>query len=276
LTSAIKKNYILQSQLDFPQPTPTHDERDVYLDEICPYRNKSAQHMELDPHGHLVVSFSDMFRSVLFHPNLTFISLLSAATPPRFKFDQLGRIIFVLGRTAISIDPGSRDEKWFGYGSLHSPRDVVEDKEGNYIVVDTYGLMVFDTKSKDRDFPKKQIFYPQNTLISPIYVDLNNGDIIGIDSPNSKIWIYDGAWDRSFGEEGDRDGQFIDPCAIAVDHNSNILVADCNRIQIFTASGQFLMKMGGNGELKNPKSFVLDREGNIRVIDESNKLLTFG
>ncbi len=58
---------------------------------------------------------------------------------------------------------------------------------------------------------------------------------------------------RSFGTYGSGQGQFINPCGVAVDGEGNILVADDNnRIQKFTAEGQFLTSVGteGNGRLQ--------------------------
>ena len=57
---------------------------------------------------------------------------------------------------------------------------------------------------------------------------------------------------RSFGTRGSGQGQFDWPCGVTVDGEGNILVADRlnNRIQKFTAEGQFLTAAAGSGPLQ--------------------------
>ena len=57
---------------------------------------------------------------------------------------------------------------------------------------------------------------------------------------------------RSFGTRGSGQGQFDWPCGVTVDGEGNILVADRlnNRIQKFTAEGQFLTAAAGSGHLQ--------------------------
>ena len=93
----------------------------------------------------------------------------------------------------------------------------------------------------------------------------------------------------SFGKRGSGQGEFNDPCGLAVDGEGNVLVADRgnHRIQKFTVEGQFLAAVGteGNGSLqfsyptgvayniKNRMVYVVDW-GNCRV-QVLNSDLTF-
>ena len=95
-------------------------------------------------------------------------------------------------------------------------------------------------------------------------------------------------WLRAFDTLGSDQGEFDDPCGVAVDGEDNILVADYanNRIQKFTADGQFLTAVGteGSGPLQfhhlrdiafNPSNnqiYVSDENNHIQIL---NSDLTF-
>ena len=87
---------------------------------------------------------------------------------------------------------------------------------------------------------------------------------------------------RSFGKRGSGQGEFNEPCGLAVDGEGNILVADRGnrRIQKFTVEGQFLAAVGTEGNptdvaynIKNRMVYVVDG-GNCRV-QVLNSDLTF-
>ena len=60
------------------------------------------------------------------------------------------------------------------------------------------------------------------------------------------LFSSDGTHLRSFGREGQRNGEFKFPTGIAFDSIGNILVADCfnHRVQIFDENGNFLGSFG--------------------------------
>jgi DNA-binding beta-propeller fold protein YncE len=70
---------------------------------------------------------------------------------------------------------------------------------------------------------------------------------------------------------------------VAVDAAGNVFVAEdyrC-RIQMFTATGTFLVSWGmpgtGNGQLNNPRGLATDASGNLYVVDtNNNRIQVFG
>ena len=75
---------------------------------------------------------------------------------------------------------------------------------------------------------------------------------------------------------GQGQGQFANPDDLAVDAAGNVYVPDGsnNRVQVFTASGQFVRQFGtlgtGAGQLTNPNAVAVDSAGNAYVADRSN------
>ena len=79
-----------------------------------------------------------------------------------------------------------------------------------------------------------------------------------------------------WGSYGDGDGELNMPWGIAVDELGDVYVADWrnDRIQKFTADGEFIFKFGrsgsGNGELNRPAGIAVDMHGDIYVADTEN------
>ena len=118
----------------------------------------------------------------------------------------------------------------------------------------------------------------------------SEGNVYCSEEFQQKILIFneDGEEIGGWGEEGDGEGQLNAPSGLAFDSDGNLLVVDSknNRIQKFTADGQFLSSMG-EGELNLPWGIALDGDGNIYVADWGNSravkfsadgdlLMTFG
>ena len=78
------------------------------------------------------------------------------------------------------------------------------------------------------------------------------------------------------GVSGSGPGQFANPDDLAVDSSGNVYVPDGsnNRVQKFTATGQYLTEFGtlgtGAGQLTNPNAVAVDSAGNVYVADRSN------
>jgi DNA-binding beta-propeller fold protein YncE len=116
--------------------------------------------------------------------------------------------------------------------------------------------MVFGRKqeaSDDRTGPLKKVqpaLPPQDGLfrqVTDVAWDRNGNAYISDGYINSRIAKVskDGDWLKSFGEPGDKPGQFNTPHSIAVDAQGNVYVADRgnSRIQVFDGDGRFLRQI---------------------------------
>ena len=80
----------------------------------------------------------------------------------------------------------------------------------------------------------------------------------------------------NWGEFGENEGQFNMPWGICVDELGEVYVSDWrnDRIQKFTADGEFVMSIGGSGngkgEFNRPTGVAVDGDGDIYVSDWGN------
>ncbi|XP_015774193.1 PREDICTED: E3 ubiquitin-protein ligase TRIM71-like [Acropora digitifera] len=141
----------------------------------------------------------------------------------------------------------------------------------------------FKTEFKPRLFKPVLSFGKQGSAPGifdlPWGIAVNDKDEIAVaDSGNHRIQIFlgDGAHLRSFGRNGNQQGQFSCPRGITF-YNNNIIVSDTynNRIQIFDDQGHYLDQFGGKGNLNHqldcPYGLSIDSDGNIIVADFINK-----
>ena len=125
------------------------------------------------------------------------------------KFNPEGRVVMVFGRKQEASDEGTEP--------LKHPKPPLPPVDGMFRQVTD---MAWDSAG--------------NTYISDGYV---NSRIAKADK--------DGVWLKSWGEPGDKPGQFNIPHSIAVDAQNNVYVADRGnrRIQVFDTDGKFLRQM---------------------------------
>jgi len=125
------------------------------------------------------------------------------------KFNPEGRVVMVFGRKQEASDEGTEP--------LKHPKPPLPPVDGMFRQVTD---MAWDSAG--------------NTYISDGYV-------------NSRIAKVDknGVWLKSWGEPGDKPGQFNIPHSIAVDAQNNVYVADRGnrRIQVFDTDGKFLRQI---------------------------------
>jgi DNA-binding beta-propeller fold protein YncE len=125
------------------------------------------------------------------------------------KFDPTGRVAMVFGRKQEASDEGTEP--------LKHPKPPLPPIDGQFRQVTD---MTWDAAG--------------NTYISDGYI-------------NSRVAKVDknGKWLKSFGEPGDKPGQFNTPHSIAADAQGNIYVADRGnrRIQVFDGDGKFLRQI---------------------------------
>ena len=80
----------------------------------------------------------------------------------------------------------------------------------------------------------------------------------------------------SFGEYGNDEGQFNHPWAIAVREDGDLFISDWgnNRIQHFTADGDFIKQFGNTNDneslLNRPAGIAVDHDGDVYVADRKN------
>jgi DNA-binding beta-propeller fold protein YncE len=125
------------------------------------------------------------------------------------KFNPEGRVVMVFGRKLEASDEGTEP--------LQHPKPPLPPVDGLFRQVTD---MAWDAAG--------------NTYISDGYV---NSRVAKVDK--------DGNWLKSWGEPGDKPGQFNTPHSIAVDANGNVYVADRGnrRIQVFDGAGKFLRQI---------------------------------
>jgi hypothetical protein len=125
------------------------------------------------------------------------------------KFNPEGRVVMVFGRKQEASDEGTEP--------LKHPKPPLPPVNGMFRQVTD---MAWDSTG--------------NTYISDGYV---NSRIAKADK--------DGVWLKSWGEPGDKPGQFNIPHSIAVDAQNNVYVADRGnrRIQVFDTDGKFLRQI---------------------------------
>ena len=110
-------------------------------------------------------------------------------------------------------------------------------------------------------------------LSSPrgVAVDARTGDVFIADSGNARIVRLDadgnllGTW----GEAGEGLDQFIEPADLVVEPDGSVLVLDAmaQRLQRFTADGQFLASFGSDLTLYRPRGLAIDPAGQLAVAD---------
>jgi hypothetical protein len=125
------------------------------------------------------------------------------------KFNPEGRVVMVFGRKQEASDDGT--------GPLKKPVPPLPPVDGLFRQVTD---VAWDAAG--------------NAYISDGYV---NARVAKVDK--------DGNWLKSWGEPGDKPGQFNTPHSIAVDAQGNVYVADRGnrRIQVFDGDGKFLRQM---------------------------------
>ena len=127
----------------------------------------------------------------------------------------------------------------------------------------------------ERDSGRRKFNAPDGIAISLI-----TGQVYIADCGNHRIQVLNpDLTSHSFGKEGSANGQFNNPCDIAIDSQGLVYVADGgnHRIQKFTSNGKFVAQIGtfgsGPGQLNWPSSITIDTAGTglVYVSDNVNR-----
>ena len=145
----------------------------------------------------------------------------------------------------------------------------------------------FASQVKTREFKPALSFGQRGSdagmLKCPWGVAVNERNEIAVtEAGNNRIQVFssDGTYLRSFGREGDKQGEFDFPAGIAFDpKNGNIIVADHynHRVQLFSEQGEYLHQFGEPGNLDHqlqlPLGLSVDSDCNVIVTDSGNKVI---
>jgi tripartite motif-containing protein 2/3/tripartite motif-containing protein 71 len=169
-----------------------------------------------------------------------------------------------------------------GYGQFNSTRGVAVDDDGNILVADkdNHRIQKFApdgrfilSVGKEGSNPLK-FSQPMSVAIHPL-----NKRVYIADYGNHRIQILnpDLTFSSSFRSLGSGNGHFQKLWDVAFDSTGNVYVTDFgnNLIQVFTAEGQFLRKLGmgrgrGDGELNGPTGISIDSEDVVYVTEFGN------
>jgi len=117
----------------------------------------------------------------------------------------------------------------------------------------------------------------------PTDIAIGPGGMYIADQFNSRVQRFSldgqflGAWGgRPTQDEPPGDGQFLEPVGVATDAAGNVYVSDfrADRVQKFTADGQFILKWGttgtGEGQFQRVGGLAVGPDGFLYVVDPAN------
>ncbi len=168
--------------------------------------------------------------------------------PGGLALDPIRRRLYVANTKKSAVRSYTLEGKFlFSIGEtdeikLSYPTNITVDSQGNIYVVETgnFRAQVFDPEGKFLRIIKG---VKPNNLIRPKGIAIDSeGHIYIVDSALQKVFMFDrdGNFILSFGEGGNRPGQFSVPAGIATDAEDRIYVVDQlnMRVQVFQYLGE--------------------------------------
>lgn len=205
------------------------------------------------------------------------------AMPSDVAVGEDGSIYVVSGgnhEVSVFDDKGVRLATLGGQGSepgqLFEPVGIDTGPDGEIYVADKGNerLLVF---SADRRFRREISLLEEGETVVPVDVAVSaDGSELFVTANNSHrvaVFARNGKFLRSWGGEGEEDGQFRYPATLALDSGGNVLVVDVlnQRVQKFDPQGNFILSFGGlggkPGTLFRPKGIAIDAAGRSYVSD---------
>jgi len=192
---------------------------------------------------------------------------------------EFQRVLYVAdpGAQALWIVDGERNQvhklQRIGDDTLLSPVAVAVRPDGAVYLADSRLKTVFllDRDGKLINIAARQgLERPAGLAYDPagqrLYVADSAGQRIVVFAPDATVI-------RSWGQAGNKDGDFNYPTHLALDPAGTLLVTDALnfRLQAFDADGRFLWKLGhhgdGAGDIATPKGVAFDRDGHVFLVD---------
>ena len=157
---------------------------------------------------------------------------------------------------------------------LSSPVALSLGPDDSVFVVDSDLAQVFKISSKAEHAVRvlTSVEFKQPTGIA---FDPEQKRIYISDTANHQIKIINaqGELEKSFGQRGERAGEFNYPTYLWFDQYRRLIVTDSLnfRVQVFDSKGEYIYKFGrlGNasGNLSRPKGIAVDKRGYIYIVD---------
>jgi sugar lactone lactonase YvrE len=204
----------------------------------------------------------------------------SIITPYGVEIDSSGRLYVVdtFLKTVHVFDTKTKGYHTFSSekAALVSPIDIaIDSKRGHIYVTDSKEGVVKLFRDMGKNFVGE---IGKGVLERPTGIAINKkrSELLVVDTLKGNILRYDlndHHFKDSFGGNGKGKGKFHYPTNICVAQDGSILVTDSLnfRIQMFSASGQYLNSFGsagdGPGYFARPRGIATDSDGNVYVVD---------
>jgi sugar lactone lactonase YvrE len=100
------------------------------------------------------------------------------------------------------------------------------------------------------------------------------GTIYALGQWGHSVYIFtsDGRYVNRFGSEGDEEGQFTSPYAIAVDNQSRVYVSDFSGLLVFASDGRYLDTIPVDGFVYG---MTFDDQNRLYVVTSYEKVMRF-
>jgi tripartite motif-containing protein 71 len=250
---------------------------------------------QIDFHeNQLVVSMADHHRIEVFDLNGTSLGYFGQHGnapgqlnyPTSLAFDATGRLHVseYNGHRIQIFDTNGSELGLYGfYGSTgYSPYGLDKTDTGSFLITEISGHRVVEI---DQNGSVVRVIASEGNgegkVNHPRDVHLGKDNRIYVSDTNQhRVHIFDrnGTFIKMFGLYGSANGQFNQPWAtLASEYEIFVLDRYNHRIQVFDHNGTYLRVLGGYGNLEgkfnSPMDMDWDDEGNIVVVDHSNRRL---
>ena len=178
-------------------------------------------------------------------------------------FDRNGKFLRKFGKH------GTLDHK------LKNPEGLSINGQG-YIIVSDRDNKLIKIFSSNGEYLSK--FGGADSFVTPYHCIQHGQYFIVSDCDDHSIKMFDleGRFIFKFGKQGNKDGEFNEPCYLSVNKQGLLMVCDSenHRVQVFELSGKFVAKFGSKGgkrgEFNCPVSTASLSDGRIVVSDVKN------